>query len=139
MNSFPVEGHRRFKGRILVAEDHPDNQALIKIMLQKKGLEVTIVEDGNKAVEAARKQAFQLILMDMQMPNMNGYLATKILRKNGLTTPIIALTAFALKGDAEKCLDAGCDDYLSKPVTRAKLLEVLSKYLPSDSVVPNVE
>ena len=72
---------------------------------------------------------FDLIFMDIEMPNMNGYEATKALRKEGLKTPIIALTAYAMKGDDKKCFEAGCDGYISKPIERKKLFETLNKYL----------
>ena len=94
-------------------------------------MEATIAEDGNEAVEKALAQKFDLILMDMMMPHMNGYDATDELRKQGITTPIIALTANAMKGDEQKCIDAGCDDYLAKPINREKLLKKLNKYLPA--------
>ena len=72
---------------------------------------------------------FDLILIDIMMPHMNGYEATKALRKEGITTPIVALTANAIKGDDKKCIEAGCDDYLAKPINRDKLLKKLQKYL----------
>ena len=120
-----------FSGHVLVAEDVRTNQMLIKTLLKRMGLEVTIAEDGNKAVEKALAQEFDLILMDIQMPNMNGYEAATELRKQGLTTPIIALTANAMKGDDKKCIDAGCDDYLAKPINRNDLLEKITKHLPA--------
>ncbi|MGH2271981.1 ATP-binding protein [Anaerohalosphaeraceae bacterium U12dextr] len=117
------------KGNILVAEDARANQTLIRIMLQKMGLEVTIVEDGQKAVEEIGHGRYDLVLMDMQMPVMNGYDATRQIKAMGIQTPVIALTAHAMKGDEEKCRQAGCDGYLTKPIDRAKLESVLRTYL----------
>ena len=119
----------RFCGRLLIAEDVLTNQMLIKLMLEKMGLEVTIANDGKEAVDKALSNPFDLIFMDIQMPNMNGYEATKALREKGLKTPIVALTANAMKGDDKKCIEAGCDDYMSKPIDRGRLIEVMSKYL----------
>jgi CheY-like chemotaxis protein len=104
---------------------------LIELLLKRMGLQVTIAEDGNQALQKVLTKTFDLILMDMQMPHMNGYDATKELRKKGFTTPIVALTANAMKGDDKKCLEVGCDEYLSKPIDRRELLEVIGKYLPS--------
>ncbi|MBI9060313.1 MAG: response regulator [Labilibaculum sp.] len=123
----------KYTGSVLVAEDNPANQKLIEILLKKIGLKATMVEDGKKAVDAATTESFDLIFMDMQMPVLHGYEATSALRKKGIATPIIALTANAMKEDEQKCLDAGCDGYLTKPVDQNKLCEVLSKYLNSDS------
>jgi signal transduction histidine kinase/ActR/RegA family two-component response regulator len=123
------KGNEMFNGKILVAEDNPSNQKLITILLQKMGLEVTISDDGQKAVEKCAEESFDLILMDMQMPNMNGYDATRQLRSQGLETPIIAVTANAMMGDEEKCLDAGCDGYISKPIDRNRLSEVIGQYI----------
>ncbi len=124
-----------FLGRILVAEDVETNQIFAKTVLEKMNLDVTIVADGNEAMQKILAQEFDLILMDIQMPRMNGYEATKALRKQGITTPIVALTAYAIKGDDKKCLEAGCDDYLSKPLDRRELLKILQKYLPAKSIV----
>ena len=110
------DGENEFAGRVLVAEDTVTNQKLVKLMLERMGLEVTTAADGVEAVEKGLAEAFDLIFMDIQMPKMNGYEATRALRREGLTTPIIALTANAMKGDDEKCIEAGCDDYLSKPI-----------------------
>jgi len=123
---------QRYRGRILVAEDTRSNQVLISSLLKGLGLEVTIVYDGDQAVQKTREAAFDLILMDMQMPNMNGYDATRELRKKGVTTPIVALTAYAMKNDDKKCLDAGCNDYLSKPIDRTLLRQTLGKYLSAE-------
>lgn len=123
---------RGFSGRVLVAEDTLTNQALIKLVLEKLGLTVIVAEDGNKALDKALNEQFNLILMDIQMPNLNGYDATRRLRKEGLTTPIVAVTAHAMKGDREKCLAAGCDDYVAKPINRKELVKVIAKYLPTN-------
>jgi len=120
-----------FFGHILVAEDVPTNQMLIKSLLERMGLQVTIVEDGKQVLQKVLTQQFDLILMDIQMPIMNGYEATQELRKQEIKTPIVALTASVMKGDEEKCIEAGCDDYLPKPIDRRELLEKLIKYLPS--------
>ncbi|MBN1795423.1 MAG: CBS domain-containing protein [Sedimentisphaerales bacterium] len=120
----------KFYGKALVAEDTPTNQTLIQLLLERLGLDVTIAEDGMQAVERAQAESFDIILMDIQMPNMNGYDATKKLRQEGFDKPIIAVTAHAMKGDREKCLKAGCDDYISKPIDRNELVKVLRLHLP---------
>ncbi|MHC4532408.1 MAG: ATP-binding protein [Planctomycetota bacterium] len=138
----------KFSGNILVAEDARTNQVLIKSLLKRLGLSVTIAEDGNEAMQEALTEQYDLIFMDIEMPNMNGYQATKAIRKEGLKTPIIALTAYAMKGDDEKCFTVGCDDYVSKPIEHKRLLQILNKYLPAgnddicsqiDSVKSDVE
>jgi len=116
-------------GKILVAEDNPSNQKLISILLQKMGHQVTLAEDGESAINKATVETFDLILMDMQMPNVNGYDAARQLREKGCKTPIIALTANAMLGDEEKCLQAGCDGYLAKPIDRTQLNEMISQYI----------
>ena len=121
-----------FFGHILVAEDAPTNQVLIKSLLERVGLQVTIVEDGNQTLQKVLTQQFDLIFMDIQMPNMNGYEATKKLRKQGITTPIVALTAYAMEGDDKKCIEAGCDGYLAKPIDQRELVKTIKKYLASD-------
>ena len=125
----PDPSEIQMSGKILVAEDSVPNQTLIRILLEKTGLEVTVVEDGSQAVQEALNQGYDLILMDMQMPVMNGYEATRVLRKEGITIPILALTASTTTGSEKNCFDAGCDDYLGKPIDRNKLLEALQEYL----------
>ena len=120
-----------YSGHILVAEDSLPNQILIRILLEKMGFEVVTANDGNEAFQKAQDNEFGLILMDMMMPNMNGYEATAALRNAGITTPIVALTGNAMKSDREKCIKAGCDDYLAKPISHKELLKIISKYLPS--------
>ena len=122
----------RFSGNVLVAEDAKTNQVLVKLLLERMGLKVTIAKEGSEAVQKALAGTFELILMDIQMPGMNGYEAARILREKGIATPIIALTANAMKGDDKKCIAAGCDDYLPKPIDRHKLIEKVSKYLPAE-------
>jgi len=121
-----------FSGHVLVAEDVKTNQMLAKSLLTRMGLEVTVAADGNEAVQKALTREFDLIFMDIQMPHMNGYEATGALRKEGVETPIVALTACAMSGDEGKCICAGCDDYLAKPINHRQLLEKIRKYLPSE-------
>lgn len=130
-----------FSGRILVAEDILTNRKLLAMLLENMGFETIIAEDGQEAVDKALAGPVDLILMDMQMPNLNGYEATRILRKRGFKTPIIAVTAHAMTGDDKKCLDAGCDDYLSKPIDRRTLLEKIRQYIRTEQMVSstNVE
>jgi CheY-like chemotaxis protein len=119
--------------RLLLVEDNPFNQQLIVLMLQKTGALVAMAENGQLALDLAlaaqsEGKPFDMILMDMMMPVMDGYEATRILRSEGYDGPIIALTANAMEGDKVKCLDAGCDDYLSKPIDRATLIETVARY-----------
>ena len=118
-----------FSGKVLVAEDSQTNQTLIKILLEKMGLKVLVVSDGEEALHETLKQEFDLIFMDMMMPGMNGYDAAKAIREKSISTPIIALTANALKDDDKKCLHAGCSAYISKPINRKKLVEVITRYM----------
>jgi PAS domain S-box-containing protein len=118
--------------RILLAEDGEDNQELINLHLTFAGAQVTLAENGKQACTAALTalntgQPFDLILMDMQMPEMDGYEATTHLRSKGYTNPIVALTAHVMSGDKEKCIAAGCDDFLGKPIDPATLLSTSAR------------
>ena len=120
--------------QILLVEDGDDNRKLIELTLRKSGFEVSHAANGEEGVQvalAARDlgEPFDLILMDMQMPVMDGYEATRQLRAAGFEAPIVALTAHAMKGDRERCLTAGCDDFATKPISRRDLLKTVLTHL----------
>ena len=116
--------------RILMAEDNPINQRVGKLILQKEGFEVDLVADGNEALEAHRNNPYDLILMDCQMPTMDGLEASRQIRSLNQRQPIIvAVTANALVGERERCLKAGMDDYLSKPFQAEQLVTLVKKWI----------
>jgi two-component system, sensor histidine kinase and response regulator len=125
--------------RILLAEDNPVNQKVARMVLEKLGLEVTVVNNGREAVMAWRGGGYDLILMDCQMPELDGYEATREIRRVeqartnisrlNKSIPIVALTAHAMKGDDEKCREAGMTDYLTKPLDRVKLQACLERHI----------
>jgi CheY-like chemotaxis protein len=137
--TLPVNNyHALGKRSVLVAEDVELNQFLAKQIMQSWGFEVTIADNGRKAIEALEQQNFDLILMDIQMPEIDGINATKHIRQlqdaKKSSIPIIALTANALKGDSEIYLKAGMNDYLSKPFTEENLFAVIKRNLPAQAV-----
>ncbi|MFO7849529.1 MAG: response regulator [Spirochaetia bacterium] len=119
-------------GRILVAEDHEVNQQLFKTILQNLGHEVHIANNGKEAVNAVKGVPYNLIFMDVQMPEMNGYEATEELRRRGVRTPIIAVTASALRGEEAKSLEVGMNDFLVKPFKKKDLVPMLEEWMQSD-------
>ncbi len=119
-------------GQILLVEDNPTNQVVALGLLRSLGyLDVALVVNGQEAVDELADQRYALILMDCQMPVMDGYTAARALRQGGCHTPIIAMTANAMQGEAARCLDAGMSDYLAKPFTRAELASQLARWMPS--------
>jgi CheY-like chemotaxis protein len=127
--------------RILVAEDNPVNQKLAIQVLEKLGHTVTLANNGREAVEAEAREAFDAILMDLQMPELNGLEATEQIREDERATrrhvPIVAMTAHALKGDRERCLRAGMDHYLSKPIRIEELRQIIASLSQSGSGGPS--
>lgn len=136
--------HTRLAGRVLVVEDNPVNQAVVKKMLEKAGLLPITANDGVEAIDALHEEQFDVVLMDCQMPRMDGYEATEAIRERetsqGLMhTPVIAMTANAMLGDRERCLAVGMDDYLSKPVKPAQLENMLRQWLPMEELISHDE
>jgi CheY-like chemotaxis protein len=119
--------------RILLAEDNPVNQRVVLHMLRKRGFRVDVANDGREAVEAWQRESFDLVLMDVQMPHMDGFEAVAAMREaeghSGGHTPIVALTAHAMVEDRERCLAAGMDAYLSKPISAAQLYDAVDRLL----------
>jgi len=133
--------------RVLLAEDNAVNQRLVVRLLEKRGHRVTVASNGREAVQALEKEKFDLVLMDLQMPHMDGFEATATIRQkeagNASHLPIVALTAHAMKGDREKCLAAGMDGYLCKPIQPQEFDDLLQKYSaqqnagsPSSETIP---
>ena len=141
MTQYSVREEMKRSVRLLLAEDNPVNQKLAKLMLTKAGYHVEIADNGEEAVQRylSDPQSFDAIFMDVQMPEMDGFEATRAIRKSEreirkeerspLRIPIIAMTANAMKGDREKCLEAGMDDYVTKPIKREVVFDVLNKWV----------
>jgi CheY-like chemotaxis protein len=131
----------------LVAEDNAVNRTLIARLLESRGHSVVLAQNGREALEALDKQPFDIVLMDVQMPEMDGFEATKLIREkeeaSGTYLPIIALTAHAMQGDEERCLVCGMDGYVTKSINLEELFSVIEKVVPgmnrrSDAKVPAV-
>ena len=135
VNAAVIKPVRRRGGfRILLAEDNPVNQRVAMVMLRKLGHQVSVVDDGEQAVARAEAETFDLALMDVQMPHLDGLEASARIRARAAQAgkprlPIIAMTAHAMKGDRERCLEAGMDDYMSKPIRLAELAAVLDRVM----------
>ena len=129
--------------RVLVVEDNVVNQKIATLLLQQLGLTVDVVSSGKKAVQAVEKEVYAMILMDCQMPDMDGFVTTVAIRKlealRGSYTPIVAVTALSMVGDKERCIAAGMDDYISKPIDRQMLKIKLNHWLQKDIVLKNQE
>jgi CheY-like chemotaxis protein len=130
----PTQVGVKLAGRILLAEDGPDNQQLIAFHLRKAGATVEIADNGRIALEMIEKAAssklpYDMLLTDMQMPEMDGYTLASTLRERGSTLPIVALTANAMAEDRFRCIEAGCNDYASKPIDKAALLETCGRWI----------
>ena len=138
-----VAEQRQLRGRVLVAEDNATSQKVIVMRLTRLGCVVDVANDGLEAVGAASTTAYDLILMDCQMPVMDGFEATRAIReRGGRRVPVVALTANAMEGERERCLDAGMDDYLAKPMRPADLVAKLHQWLgvePSALPAPSVQ
>ena len=140
-------GDTKLDARILLVEDGAVNQLLISTVLKKAGATVDVADDGRAGCRAVREAAagdepYDLVLMDMQMPVMDGYEAARTLRDEGISTPIVALTAHAMAGDRERCLEAGCSDYATKPIDRVALTALCRRLLDLEQAgapLPNTE
>jgi CheY-like chemotaxis protein/HPt (histidine-containing phosphotransfer) domain-containing protein len=125
---------------VLLAEDNPVNQAVALGMLEAMGLAVDIADNGRQAVDRFAADRYDLVLMDWQMPELDGFAATAEIRRreqaSGAHLPIVALTANAIDGDREICIAAGMDDYLAKPFTRGQLATTLARWLPKSAAAP---
>ncbi len=118
--------------RVLVVEDNRMNQRVVEAFLQRNGLQPRLVGDGVQALRVLEKEPFDLIFMDIQMPNMDGYTATRLIRSQlGLSTPVVAMTAYSMAGERERCLEAGMNEYLAKPVSMQQVNELLRIFAPS--------
>ena len=122
------------KKKILLVEDNEVNKMVALELLQEADYQVSVANNGQEALGMLDKEVFDCVLMDCQMPIMDGYETTRTIRKNGNTIPIIALTANAMSGDRKKCIDAGMNDYISKPFKFDELLNVLDKWISQNKI-----
>jgi PAS domain S-box-containing protein len=123
----------RLSGQVLFADDAFDNRRLVQFLLKKVGVEPVLVEDGKQAIDAAIQRAFDLIILDVQMPTMDGLSAARILRSSGIRTPIVALSAGTMSNDVFKAIEAGCSMHLAKPFTSEAFFNMVTRFLKSES------
>ncbi len=142
LTSMPVSKERarpglgglpKLGGRVLFADDAFDNRRLVQFLLRKVGIEPVLVEDGRQAIDAALERSFDLIILDVQMPNMDGLSAARILRSSGIRTPIVALSAGTMSSDVFKAIEAGCSMHLAKPFTSEAFFNMVTRFLKSES------
>ena len=119
------------KGRVLIVEDNMDTYELVRFILEKNGYDTFLAVNGRDGVQAATKQRPDLIIMDLQMPEMDGWTATRLIKENAKTSsiPLLALTAHALPGDRQRAMDSGCDEYITKPMDLIELVETVDRWL----------
>lgn len=138
---FDAGTNRETSKLILVAEDNVVNQKIATLLLEKLGLQAQVVENGAQAVEQVRMRDYPVVLMDCHMPEMDGFEATRIIRRMEITTgkhtPIIAVTALAMAGDRERCIEAGMDDYISKPIDKERLKNKLNQWMKKEFAFHN--
>lgn len=119
------------KGRVLIVEDNMDTYELVRFILEKNGYEVFLAVNGRDGVNAASKQKPDLIVMDLSMPEMDGWTAARLIKQNKQTSaiPLIALSAHVLPGDRQRAVDSGCDDYITKPMDLGELVETVDRWV----------
>lgn len=119
------------KGRVLIVEDNMDTYELVRFILEKNGYDTFLAMNGRDGVNAANKQRPDLIIMDLQMPEMDGWTATRLIKGSNITSeiPLIALTAHALPGDRQRAIDSGCDEYITKPMDLIELVETVDRWM----------
>jgi len=122
--NFTLEGKK-----ILIVEDEKSNYDLLRVILKKYKPEIDWAQDGGQAIKKARENAYDLILMDLQLPIINGLDATREIKQHKNEIPVIAQTAYAMTEDRQKAINAGCDDYIAKPMKRQHLLDLIEKHI----------
>jgi two-component system, cell cycle response regulator DivK len=122
--------------QVLLIEDNEQNRYLVTYLLEKQGYQVTPAVDGPQGINAATAQTFDLILLDIQLPSMDGYAVARAIRSQRVETPIIAVTSYAMVGDRENALAAGCNGYIEKPINPATFVAEISRFLPLGAITP---